>query len=813
MKLLTKEELGGIDSTSKTIDKWDEFLKKAVWNLGFRQSLIDNMYPYEAGIPMKDGSTMPVDSKTGRVFYKMSWADKLCGVASPIRVNTSNTQGFSYPRQVAYLMLCIWKSDIETYRKFFPDAEQSDYDHLAELDIIDFYRDEAFLENWATFVDNTEWFVSSMAQGSSEPDSARVGLLNELFKTNIKELCDIPNITRNANIFVYCKMVEDVYDPFPKDAVATYYNQLFDGYDPKTKWVYNSEVYLQDYLVISLNPIDKLMCSTKQAFSSCMSIAKQDDTTGTSSAAAMGLPSIFATDAIYMVFMTPGKHKNMYWEKEQWELPGDQRDKEKAYKYLKMTCRALTYKARLSKSCRNHLNTRVKTVSAEAEALVNEFAPERPRLYVGRQYSAKGEDYIWEQYIEVLLAKQGVATSLGFADALMKMKESLPIGSIPRAGYSNIDNFNNISYLRTGALTDHKIITTDRYGFRRGIYYDNVSLSLRPGNSSPSKHEWLAIPVEEGGEHQIIAGNTRYGSHGILDWSMSSSTDMFKVMMGTMKYSQVNTNLRICDHCGEVLTAEECMNKTHAGNRYCSKCLEELKMTKCEGCGLYYSKEEADAHQLINIRKFLNPRNWQEFPEQLACKNQLKSAKSGGGKAICAHCGKIEEQSYYNALRNVTVFAEIEGEQYKVTLCGDCLRKAVMCDKCKRVLFLDTISDACLLLPHRRVVCPDCIDTIRLKQETRDKLKSVLHGAHIRDFESEPTDDTNIADDIGRAADAKGIDVGQSSTLIKDVEKQIVSYLKAHPDESFPVLKSSNPPLPEEPNTEVDDVEDLSVPF
>ena len=43
MKLLTREELKGIDSSSKTIEKWDEFLKKAVYNLGYTQELIDNM--------------------------------------------------------------------------------------------------------------------------------------------------------------------------------------------------------------------------------------------------------------------------------------------------------------------------------------------------------------------------------------------------------------------------------------------------------------------------------------------------------------------------------------------------------------------------------------------------------------------------------------------------------------------------------------------------------------------------------------------------------------------------------------------------
>ena len=79
MKLLTREELGGIESTSKTIAKWDEFFKKALPNLGYRQETVDQMYPYENGIPMKDGTYMPVPKDTGRVFFQMSWADKLAG--------------------------------------------------------------------------------------------------------------------------------------------------------------------------------------------------------------------------------------------------------------------------------------------------------------------------------------------------------------------------------------------------------------------------------------------------------------------------------------------------------------------------------------------------------------------------------------------------------------------------------------------------------------------------------------------------------------------------------------------------------------
>ena len=837
MKLLTTEELGGIDSTSKTIEKWDEFLKKAVWNLGFRQSLIDGMYPYEAGIPMMDGTTMPVSEKTGRVFFKMSWAEKLCGALSCYKLGGSSyvSNGCSNSiRSYAYLMLSLWVYDVQTFLAFFPDKTEEDYVAFVDNPVVveeesgkrcigtsfDLAEWNAGRVLWEEFIDNCDIYSSNLNAGTAELDDSFIGYLTDAMKSDLRSVQRPTDPGTDSYLqgvlYFYYKPIENNYTAFPKQALSNAIDRIFSGYDAGTKWSSFNEVYLQDYLVISLNPIDKLMCSTKQAFSSCMSIAKQDDTRGTASAPALGLPAIFPTDAIYMVFMTPGKHKNMYWESAEWEKIPENRDKEKAYKYLKMTCRALTYKVRPSESCKHILDRLANRYIGDEgytdlQGAINAFNVTAPRLMVGRQYSTRGEDYTWEAMVELFLARVGISTSLGYSDPFMEIKRKYQNReiSIPQAGAAS--RMINREWLRVGNLTDHKMVVSDRYGYRRGIYYDNLTIQWALGTSSPCDREWLAVPVEENGCHRVIAGVSRVGSHGVMDWTMNSETDMFKVMMGTMSYSKMNRNVKVCAHCGEVLTGAEVNITTRSGDRYCKKCAEELNYQHCSICNIWYSPDEAKDHETLNLRKVLNPSNWDKFPEMIVCKSHLRKATPGSSDYLCAHCGKMTTR-YYGSYSSSCLRMNIEGVEVQLVLCDECMKKAVMCDKCRRVLFLDSVADACILLPKRRVICPDCIDSIRLKQDDREKLKAVLERKEASDFDVDTSSCTfEPRDLVGQCIEDEGRRVGHTHTLIKDAHKQITSFLKAHPEETFPVLKSSNPPLSE--NTEVDDTEDLAIPF
>lgn len=815
MKLLTREEVKGIDSSSKTIEKWDSFLKEAVWNLGYGKDLIDNMYPYDRGVPMKDGSFLPIPRSTGRLIYQMSWADKLCGILSGISSLSGST---TYMASLVAYLVTVWQ-DENIFREFFPEEDFTAFEQECEHWVYSNYPSfKAYLQNnylsfsetqvWPvtkrlikSFFANSDILLNSMASREYNKTPYHLNSEQKEAFTSSWDLCSLrwsstgrSSSTQASNmscLFIYYRPFADKYTAFPKGLIRGITENHAD------RLCKFSEVYTQDYLVVSQNPIDKLMCSTKQAFGSCISIAKQDSTCGTQSSPAYGLPSLFNSDSIFMVYLTPGKHKNMYWEEKEWMKAPENRDKEKAYKYLKMTCRALTYMGtpRLDISLGNDGLAKLKT-NPELGPLYDRLKPDTPRLYVGRQYSAKGEDYVWQPMIEWLLAKQGISTSMSYIDEVDDLYTA-----VLRTGRSGMGSFlNNVSLilLRQGVLSSDTGVMLDRYGYTRGIYYDNVNWEWERIKADNQK-----IP-RKNGRHVITVGSSRTGSCSVQSFSPSSGADMFKVMTGKQKYNYVNPNVSVCTHCGELIPASQ------SGGRksplYCPDCMEKLGITLCEHCNTYYSTkdpEEVKMHKEVNLRMLTNPNNWDKFPENNTCVTHLsKCVKKASGTpeyVLCAHCGKIEQRhTYYRYLP--IVYTHFEGMEIAATLCSTCTGKAVMCDKCKRVLFLDTVADALILLPKRRVICPDCIDNIRIKQEKRQALKDVLENATVQDLtEPEENQDPHpVIDEIATIATAQDKKIGVLGTLIKDVGKQISSYLQAHPEESFPALKSQNPPLPED---------------
>ena len=118
---------------------------------------------------------------------------------------------------------------------------------------------------------------------------------------------------------------------------------------------------------------------------------------------------------------------------------------------------------------------------------------------------------------------------------------------------------------------------------------------------------------------------------------------------------------------------------------------------------------------------------------------------------------------------------------------------AVMCDKCHKVLFLEDTSDACLLLPNRRVICPDCIDKIRLKVEKRRGYQELLQGMERDDLLEDPIDSSEPMDVIASNLKQEGCRIGHTDTMIKDVRKQIASYKQAHPEVDLPEQRESQP--------------------
>ena len=795
MKLLDKEDLKGIDSTSKTIAKWDTFLRKAVYNLGYDKNVIEHMYPYQKGIPMLDGTYMPVNALTGRVFYKLSWAEKLCGMLSTL----ISGNGVWATTKIRTTMRHLWR-EASIFKEFFPDVEINE----------DFNIDTDFDSYWRMFIENCDIHLSNLSNDSYTYRFSEGTLTTEEKEQIISDSVSPKMASRICDgsvAFVFYKPFEETYDKkfFDKNLFINIAGS--HGWsDTVDKLNAFSEVYLQDYLVISLNPIDKLMCSTKQAFSSCMSIAKQDSTTGTNSNPAFGLPALFPFDTVFLTFVTAGKHKNMYWEQEEWEKNAVDRDPEKAYKYLKMTCRALTYKGNIRHN--SSLEELKYSISDEQfKEIVETLEADKERLFVGRQYSAKGEDYTWQTMVEHFMARAGISTGMAAANKVEELRQQ----------YTSL-RWNNYKLLRTGTMDPKETpIVWDRFGYIRGIYYDNLRLyftdiadDIRNGrynarNRKSTDSEEICYTYTK-----IKVGSSRSGTGSTHGCFSRTGLDMFKMMAGEQRYDFFNQYVKVCSECGELLVYNEVAGVLPDGRRICTKCYQEKGYKLCPSCGELFKEEDSHKHELFNLNELIYPETYNNYPPFNICKKKLKQVETssreiairGCSKAICLHCGQIV--SVYST--DTIAIKEWKGMNLSVTLCAKCLQKATMCEKCKRVVFLETMEQPVLLLPNRRVICPDCIDKIRLKSELRRSIKEAISSLPSEDFK----ENSISADDILSKVSARFFKQGNRPKMItKDIYKQIRSYLMTHPEKEFVEIRESKIPDRTEveiPNrTEVED--------
>lgn len=858
MRLLEKDSLKGIDSTSKTIEKWDAFLKKAVWNMGYGEDVTEHMYPYEKGIPLISGEYMPVDAKSGRRFFEMSWADKLAGQLSCI-ANTSGDSRQIYTIRGVILYFASKKEEI--FNAMFPgstDTYEDLVNYLTETSSVRAVSSETgdniAQRLWERFIDDSD--ISEYSMHVEENTSTNHGYLSETTKDDLKHLSKTRTLDTGGVFFIFNKNLENEFSKYPKDLFREAFTQVTrvlntsSGVLDALKMF--DEVYCSDYLVVSLNPVDKLMCSTKQAFGSCMSFAKQNDTRGTNSTHAFGIPALFPSDNVFLIFTTPGKHKNMYWETSEWEKDPTERDPEKAYKYLKMSCRALTYKGVLEEPIRDilkgltHLNADEAPYSSSRDRVekmiegVAEVKPETERLYVGRQYSANGEDYRWQGLVEVLLARVGVSTSMAYAGAINKIFKDrtgwldLVRRCLPGSVYSqyisntphNLLTGSGRYWIRKGEMPTVDFVCLDRYGFQRGIYFDNVSIAVSEEYlRAKSKGDFTRYGFKKPkgfkltyGPAHIHVGSSRSGSCSFSYSATKSGLDAFKLMNGEQDYSYYNCNLKVCHYCGKILTPDDPHDTVDGGYSICTDCCEKKGIHRCEACGKLYTKENAADHEVYNIMELLNPKMADVNPVML-CRSQLMLAAVDGdiGTSICAHCGKIlREYVSYDRMSVTYAHREFHGIDIKFRLCNSCIAHAALCDKCKRLVFLDSVADACLLLPNRRIICPDCIDSIRAKKEKKELYKEILSPENIAEaVKPEPASDISVEDEAARIKSIRhNGDLGNVDTRVKDPRKQIVSYLQSHPEEGLPALKPSNPPVvTSAPDDEMIVDEEQAVPF
>ena len=487
----------------------------------------------------------------------------------------------------------------------------------------------------------------------------------------------------------------------------------------------------EEYFIVSLNPIDKLMCSTKQTFGSCLSLAKEGDNSGTTGMGATNGLGLFATmpsDAMYLTFMTNGKHKNMYWEEEEWNKNADDRDKSKSYKYFKMTMRQLTYKTYPYDTPNNEVYNEDLLINGLYQHENFEAAMLRPRLQAGRIYSTANELIDFELISAWFMHKVGINSNISGYKAFAELVERAALKRTPC--YADLFCY--------GKSTTANFAWWDKYQKRRGIYFDNVTLQFKTGPREADQ------PFAD--KAIVKTGRSRIGSHGVTESNTDCGLDSFKFLRGLQVYTMFNKNIKVCSHCGELVSDDQ-GHQLSDGNYICATCATEQGYTLCPYCNEWYKPEQAEEHTEINLAKYLIRGLSKET--KYTCKKKILYARedmigqapSGGYRSygsdkskgyICGSCGEMHYLSTweYNKAEETKYFysQEIDGETYRFRICGNCVSDCVICDCCHEIINLRHSANPIILMPGKkaRVVCRDCAENIRMKKAEKEMLLQAM---------------------------------------------------------------------------------------
>ena len=542
-----------------------------------------------------------------------------------------------------------------------------------------------------------------------------------------EETYEIFGVIQNRNIkysIVDVRYFDDIFDKKfdVDDLITTKIRKRGSGY---------LQLVNEEYFIVSLNPIDKLMCSTKQTFGSCLSLAKEGDNSGVNGMGATNGLGLFATmpsDAMYLTFMTNGKHKNMYWEEEEWKKDADDRDKSKAYKYFKMTMRQLTYKTYPYDLPNSEVYNEDLLLSGTNQRENFEAAMLRPRLQAGRIYSVANEIVDFELISAWFMHKVGINSNISGYKAFAELVENAALRRTPF--YADLFCY--------GKSTKANFAWWDKYEKRRGIYFDNVTLQFKNGQREADQ------PFAD--KAVVKTGRDRTGSHGVTESATDCALDSFKFLRGLQGYTMFNKNVKICSHCGE-LASENQVHQLPDGNFICAACALEQGYTQCPYCKEWYSPEQADEHTEINLAKYLIRGLSKETA--YTCKKKILYAREdmtgqagnggyrpyGSDKSkgyICGSCGEIHYLSSweYNKSDESKFFYshEIDGATYRFRICGNCLADCVICDCCHEIINMKHSANPVMLMPGKkaRVVCRDCAENIRMKKAEKEMLLQAM---------------------------------------------------------------------------------------
>ena len=796
MKRVIGDELARVDSSRETLEKWYEFLKESAKNVAFGPNVYNNLKPFQ-----KDGFKVPSVNEqiemgeSGRIFYKITTADR---IMMRHMIQDKYQGNYITPvmeRTLEYVLRYVYEFVNQGVE--LPDIDGIDMAEVKDFlsgktnidDMLGNYKDNVFIKACLAIVKTAE---VKILQKNVYDNSYDLDTRNKLKDyTNMVEPWvekveqKINEVTDEISFYYLIESVRNNLET-PLDTMASimykrecvlnyrpvvmikikYFDNMFETI-PFTTPAFIHRLEMDDigsqalinminekYFVLSMNPIDKLMASTKQPYGSCLSLCSEssnEGSTGMNIANGTGLFSLMPSDEVYMIYYCNGKHKNMYWEKEEWDKQPENRDKNKAYKFFKFTLRQLGYncvmktehEAPLLRQC-------IEDDYPDHKGLFEE------RILPGRTYSVAGEVKLMELVNAILLDEVGVRT--GFT-TLRKAYEAEEAGELHSILYHA--PFTSEALTR-GYMERNEICFYDRYGFARGIYFDNVQLESRlhtsiVGETSASlKGKEIATDTKTHKYSSVRTGCVRHGSGGVTERDTTGDINSFTFMSGKAGYSAFNQRVQICDQCGgvEYVASRSCgydnttsdhMLAIDGGKLICTECAKELGYHKCNSCGVWYTEDQKEDHKLIDLNEYL------PYPERIKdgyrylCKKQLKKiehtlenfSRSGYNREkdnshICPICGEVHHDYFYvyNSDIDVTKYVTkmtIDGVDIKVRVCGSCLRDCMICDVCKKLVYIDPEStDPILLLPNKRIVCPHCVDKIRLEKKKKQALKEAM---------------------------------------------------------------------------------------
>lgn len=861
MRRLTEEEVARVDSSKETLTKWYNFLRKAAENVGFGPTVYNNLKPFE-----KDGFEVPVTGdlinleESGRIFYKLSTADRLMSRHMLVMSRADSTKP-----ALEVQLETIMQTVVSMIRngKELPDIEGIDMAKLKE-DVLDstamelqYIKNSVFIDAclkimetldlrimtknpylWSGSIDDNiqlinasefakEWVATIRTEmAKKHPDNRKIAEI----LADIRRIYSESPLLRAGFASNYFKILTQEFDTISSSYVIIprikYFENMFETIEPQRQFgsiVINISEYLEQsnfinvynekYFVLSMNPIDKLMASTKQPYGSCLSLCSEGSNTGSTGSTlsnGTGLFALMPSDEVYMIYYCNGKHKNMYWETEEWEKNPDYRNKDKAYKFFKFTLRQFGYKAHIFNMTNENVQEELEYITDTYYNGVKEII--RDRILPGRTYTVSGEQRMFEFINAVLL------DSVGIRSSYTTLRDVCEIANATGKAH----------HLVRGYLLKNEVCFTDRYGFKRGIYFDNVSLQNKIANSpildcNLSK-EQMSKDTKVYETSLIRTGNERTGSCGVTERYIDNNYNVnsFDLMNGKVQYSKFNTYIEVCDECGDF---EYSVNKYYGikenkvllelqnGRHVCLKCATELGYKKCETCNIYYTEDKAHLHEQIDLADYLpNPERIKENNRWL-CKAQLgyiewrednfKVAEYGVGskhKYICPFCGEIHGDSLYardllHAMKQYTQL-DIDGVTVKARACNDCIQNSIICDVCKKMVFIDPKStEPIVLLPNKRTVCMHCLDRIRIEKRKKEELKEALTILKVsgKDYipEDDLEDDTRfLPEDSIYMADVSPYAYNERKR-IKDKYKQIDSRTsrtgKGYPEIAFNV--------------------------